>query len=193
MNKEAMLELLEEVQAGACTPEEALLKMKLQPFDDLGYAKVDHHRGIRQGAGEVIFGQNKTPEQIEGIVKNLIANGAANILITRLSREGAAALEGKIPFTYYELPKLAIANKTEIEKVGSIVVASGGTSDMPVCEEAALTAEAMGNQVTRLYDVGVAGLHRLLSNLEPLMSARVVIVAAGMEGALASVVGGLVD
>ena len=193
MNKEAMLELLEEVQAGACTPEEALLKMKLQPFDDLGYAKVDHHRGIRQGAGEVIFGQNKTPEQIEGIVKNLIANGASNILITRLSREGAAALEGKIPFTYYELPKLAIANETEIEKVGSIVVASGGTSDMPVCEEAALTAEAMGNQVTRLYDVGVAGLHRLLSNLEPLMSARVVIVAAGMEGALASVVGGLVD
>ena len=83
MNKEAMLELLEEVQAGACTPEEALLKMKLQPFDDLGYAKVDHHRGIRQGAGEVIFGQNKTPEQIEGIVKNLIANGAANILIIR--------------------------------------------------------------------------------------------------------------
>jgi NCAIR mutase (PurE)-related protein len=193
MDKEAMRELLEEVKAGNCSPEDALLRMKMQPFEDLGYAKVDHHRGIRQGTGEVIFGQNKTPEQIEGIVRNMIANGAQNILVTRLSKEGAEALTGKIPFDYYEMPKLAIANPAEIEKTGSIVVASGGTSDMPVCEEAALTAEALGNRVTRVYDVGVAGLHRLLSNLEPFMSARVVIVAAGMEGALASVVGGLVD
>ncbi|MBR5473839.1 MAG: nickel pincer cofactor biosynthesis protein LarB [Lachnospiraceae bacterium] len=193
MDKESMRALLEEVQAGTCTPEEAMLRMKIQPFEDLGYAKVDHHRVIRQGAGEVIFGQNKTPEQIEGIVKNLMANGATNILVTRLSKEAAKELEGKIPFTYDAMARLAIANPVETKGVGSIVVASGGTSDMPVCEEAALTAEALGNQVIRLYDVGVAGLHRLLSNLDVLMRARVVIVAAGMEGALASVVGGLVD
>ena len=193
MDKAGMLALLEEVKAGTCTPDEAILRMKIQPFEDLGYAKVDHHRGLRQGAGEVIFGQNKTPEQIEGIVKNLIANGAENILVTRMSKEAAVYLEGKVPFDYYEMPRLAIANPVEATKMGSIVVASGGTSDMPVCEEAALTAEAMGNQVTRLYDVGVAGLHRLLSHLDVLMSARVIVVAAGMEGALASVVGGLVD
>lgn len=193
MEKDAMRELLEKVQAGSCSVEDALLQMKQKPFEDLGYAKVDHHRGLRQGACEVIFGQNKTPEEVEGIVKSMIENGASNILVTRLPKESAEKLEGRIPFDYYERPRLAIANPIEREKVGQIVVASGGTSDMPVCEEAALTAEALGNRVVRVYDVGVAGLHRLLSNLEPFMSARVVIVAAGMEGALASVVGGLVD
>lgn len=193
MEKDAMRILLEEVREGSCSVEEALLKMKRQPFEDLGYAKVDHHRGLRQGACEVIFGQNKTPGEVEGIVKNMMENGAVNILVTRFPKESARKLEGRIPFTYYERPRLAIANPVEREKVGQIVVASGGTSDMPVCEEAALTAEALGNRVIRVYDVGVAGLHRLLANLEPFLSARAVIVAAGMEGALASVVGGLVD
>lgn len=193
MEKDAMRELLESVRAGSCSVEDALLQMKQKPFEDLGYAKVDHHRGLRQGACEVIFGQNKTPEEVEGIVKNMMENGASNILVTRLAKESAEKLKGRIPFDYYERPRLAIANPAEQKKAGQIVVASGGTSDMPVCEEAALTAEALGNRVTRVYDVGVAGLHRLLANLELFMSARVVIVAAGMEGALASVVGGLVD
>ncbi len=194
MEKEQMLNLLKEVEAGRVTPEDALLKMKLAPFEEVGgYATLDHHRGLRQGAGEVIYGQSKTAEQIEGIVRNLIQNDATNILITRLDAEKAKALEGKFPFDYHETARLAIANPREREKVGSICVVSGGTSDMPVCEEAALTAETLGNNVTRIYDVGVAGLHRLLSHLEPIMTARVIIAVAGMEGALASVVGGLAD
>ena len=194
MDKEQMLNLLKEVESGRVTPEDALLKMKLAPFEEVGgYATLDHHRGLRQGTGEVIYGQSKSAEQIEGIVRNLIQNDAANILITRLDAEKAKALEGKFPFDYNETARLAIANPREREKVGSICVVSGGTSDMPVCEEAALTAETLGNHVTRIYDVGVAGLHRLLSHLEPIMTARVIIAVAGMEGALASVVGGLAD
>ena len=194
MTKKEMKELLTQVQQGSCTPEEALLKIKLEPFEAVGnFARVDHHRGLRQGAQEVIFGQGKTPEQIDAIVHAMMGNGARNILVTRLDAQKAEALEGKFPFTYDRAARIAIANPADHPAVGSIVIVSGGTSDLPVCEEAALTAEVMGNKVTRLYDVGVAGLERLLSNLEPLMSARVVIAVAGMEGALASVVGGLVD
>ncbi len=194
MEKNETLDLLKKVQQGNLSPEEALLQLKLRPFEDLGYAKVDHHRGLRQGAHEVIFGQNKTPDQITGIVQSMMRNGTKDILITRLSEEAAKHLQGILPIEYHPIPKLGIANKNEERTlVGSIVVASGGTSDLSVCEEAALTAETLGSHVTRLYDVGVAGLHRLLARLDDLMKARVVIAVAGMEGALASVVGGLVD
>lgn len=195
MDKAEILSLLREVQEGRKSPEDALLKLKLSPFDDLGYAKVDNHREIRQGVPEVIYGQNKTPEQICGIVAKMRKNGMRDILVTRMSQEAARILgEAEPTLEYHPIPKIGVVRRnTERVLVGSIVVASGGTSDMAVCEEAALTAETMGNRVHRLYDVGVAGLHRLLANLGVLMDARVVIAVAGMEGALASVLGGLVD
>jgi len=193
--KDEILELLRSVQTSGITPEEALLKLQSSPFEDLGYAKVDLHRGLRQGVGEVIFGQGKTPEHILGIVSTMKENGLKNILITRISQETANVFEGTgIQVEYHAIPRLCIAEKDDSgPKVGSIVVAAAGTSDMSVSEEAALTAETLGNSVTRVYDVGVAGLNRLLSRLDILLSARVIIVVAGMEGALASVVGGLVS
>ena len=193
--KEKILAVLQQVEAGSLSPEQALGQFKMIPFSDLGYAKVDHHRSLRQGVGEVIYGAGKTPEQIAGILTNLRENGAHNVLVTRISQPVADILAGQeIPMIYHPIPQLGVALPgPEREKVGSIVVASAGTSDMAVCEEAALTAEVLGNKVTRLYDVGVAGLHRLLDRLEVLTSARVIVVVAGMEGALASVVGGLVD
>lgn len=193
MDKTEILDLLRRIQNGETTPEDALLKLKLLPFEDIGYAKIDYHRGIRQGVPEVIYGQNKSPEQIAGIVRTMEEGGMNNILITRMSPEAAATLRMQTTFEYHPIPKVGIVGRTEKHLVGSVVIASGGTSDMAVCEEAALTAEVLGNKVTRLYDVGVAGLHRLLSHLDILMQARVVIAVAGMEGALASVVGGLVD
>ena len=192
-NKHDILELLRAVSAGHTTPEDALLELKTQPFEDLGYAKVDFHRSVRQGAAEVIYGAGKTPEQIAGIAAAMGERGCKNILITRMEEEAARIVEQSVPLDYRPIPKLGIAFPGDRASLGHIVVATGGTSDMPVAEEAALTAEVMGNQVTRLYDVGVAGLHRLLSNLDTMMSARCVIAVAGMEGALASVVGGLVD
>ncbi len=192
-NREKTLEMLRQVQAGTLSPEQAALQLKLDPFEDLGYAKIDHHRALRQGAAEVIYGQSKTQQQIEGIVQAMEARGGRNILITRLDQQKADYLAGKFQMNYEPLAKLAVALPQPVEQKGSIVVATGGTSDMGVAEEAAITAETLGNRVTRLYDVGVAGLHRLLRNLEPLMQARVVIAVAGMEGALASVIGGLVD
>jgi len=193
MANENILNVLQEVQSGALTPEQALLRLKLAPFEDLGYAKVDYHRAVRQGVPEVIYGQSKTPEQIAGILGSMEKRGCVNILVTRIGRDTADYLAERFPLRYEPLAKLAVALPETVRGRGSIVVATGGTSDMGVAEEAAVTAETLGNTVTRLYDVGVAGLHRLLSNLEPLMSARVVIAVAGMEGALASVVGGLVD
>lgn len=195
MDKRELLQLLRAVQSGEKTPEDALLHLKRSPFDDLGYAKVDNHREIRQGVPEVIYGQNKTPEQICGIVAKMRENGMQDILITRMSQTAAEILGSEEPtLEYHPIPKIGVVRRSpDRVLVGSIVVASGGTSDMAVCEEAALTAEAMGNRVCRLYDVGVAGLHRLLANLDKLMQARVVIAVAGMEGALASVLGGLVD
>ena len=188
-----ILSVLQDVQSGALTPEDALLRLKLAPFEDLGYAKVDYHRAVRQGVPEVIYGQSKTKEQISGILAAMEKRGCVNILVTRIQQETADYLAQTFPLRYEPLAKLAVALPQEVPGRGSIVVATGGTSDMGVAEEAAITAETLGNRVTRLYDVGVAGLHRLLGNLEPLMSARVVIAVAGMEGALASVVGGLVD
>lgn len=191
--KYEILELLRSVADGKTSPEDALLSLKEAPFEDLGYAKIDHHRSIRQGAAEVIYGAGKTPEQIRGIVTAMGERGSHNILVTRISPEAADLLSASVPVDYHPLPRLAVAFPQERPKRGNIVVATGGTSDLPVAEEAALTAEVMGNRVTRLYDVGVAGLHRLLDNLDPLMSARCVVAVAGMEGALASVIGGLVD
>ena len=191
--KHDILSVLEEVRDGRLSPEQALLQLKLAPFEDLGYAKVDYHRAVRQGVPEVIYGQSKTTEQIVGILESMEKRGSSNILVTRIGQEVADTLAARFALRYEPLARLAVALPEPVEGRGSIVVATGGTSDMGVAEEAAITAETLGNHVIRLYDVGVAGLHRLLSNLEPLMSARVVIAVAGMEGALASVVGGLVD
>lgn len=193
MNKHTVLSVLQEVRDGGLSPEDALLRLKLAPFEDLGYAKVDYHRAVRQGVPEVIYGQSKTTEQIIGILQSMRQRGSSNILVTRIGQDVAEALEAHFPLRYEPLAKLAVAWPEEVKGIGSIVVATGGTSDMGVAEEAAITAETLGNCVVRLYDVGVAGLHRLLSHLEVLMSARVIIAVAGMEGALASVIGGLVD
>ena len=190
-NKHDILTLLRDVAGGAVSPEDALLQFKEAPFEDLDYAKIDYHRSVRQGAAEVIYGAGKTPEQIVGIVTAMGNRGVKNILVTRISEEAAKLLEKTVPVNYHPLPGIAVAFPEEREKRGNIVVATGGTSDIPVAEEAALTAETMGNHVTRFYDVGVAGLHRLLSNMDVLMSARCVVAVAGMEGALASVIGGL--
>lgn len=191
--KQQLLSLLRQVESGTCTPEQALLQMKLQPFQDLGYAKVDHHRGVRQGVSEVIYGKSKTPEQILGIVTAMAQSGCTNILITQMSVEAAELVKKTIPLDYHPIPRLGIAAPAEQKRTGNIVVAAAGTSDLYCAEEAALTAETLGSRVVRLYDVGVSGLHRTLSHLEELMQARVVVAVAGMEGALASVLGGLVD
>ena len=186
--------ILEQVQRGELTVEQALLKLKLAPFEDLGYAKVDHHRALRQGAAEVIYGAGKTVEQIAGIAASMRANGDRTILITRLDAGSAAALKEQFPLDYHADARMGVVGAfPEPDGLGKIVVATGGTSDIPVAEEAALTAEALGNRVERIYDVGVAGLHRLQARLPQIMEASVLIAIAGMEGALASVLGGLVD
>jgi len=194
MENEQIRQILEQIEQGSLSAEEAYLKLKVAPFEDLGYAKVDHHRNIRQGAPEVIYGASKTKEQMEGIINSLLLHCPENILITRLSPEAADYLGSRFSLFYDKLSKIGIVNRRKlITAPGNIVVATGGTSDIPVAEEAALTAEVLGNQVTRLYDVGVAGLHRLLSNMEILSSANAIVAVAGMEGALASVIGGLTD
>lgn len=186
--------ILEAVQKGEMTVEEALLVLKKAPFDDIGYAKVDTHRTVRQGAAEVIFGAGKTVGQMLGIVEQMKKNGQQAILITRLSEESAEQISAVYEMDYHKDARIGLIGSMPAPNgIGKIIVATGGTSDIPVAEEAALTAEVYGNEVTRLYDVGVAGLHRLLAHLDDIMSASVVIAVAGMEGALASVIGGLVD
>jgi len=209
MENSELEKLLRAVAAGEVAPDEAVAQLRVQPFQDLGFAKVDHHRAIRQGAGEVVYGEGKTPDQIADIVAALLDAGQECVLITRLDAASACAVqqllsEGLVVedeedaapavlFTYYDLPRLAIVGEMpEPTGAGPIVIACGGTSDIPVAEEAALTAEMLGNEVKRLYDVGVAGLHRLLSHASELQGARVVVAVAGMEGALPSVVGGIV-
>ena len=187
-------QILESLERGDITSEEALLKLKAAPFDDLGYAKVDHHRSIRQGVAEVIYGAGKAPGQIIGIMDSMIKNGQDRILITRLSEEAASEVKAAHEITYYKEARIGFYGAfPKADGIGKIVVATGGTSDIPVAEEAAVTAESYGNEVIRLYDVGVAGLHRLLAHKEEIMSASVIIAIAGMEGALASVIGGLAD
>lgn len=193
MANKNILAVLQDVQNGAITPEDAMLRLKMAPFEDLEFAKVDYHRAVRQGVPEVIYGQSKAKEHIHGILKSMEKRACSNILVTRIEKEKADYLEQEFPLQYYPLSRLAVVFPKEVQKTGSIAVVTGGTSDMGVAEEAAVTAEILGNRVERLYDVGVAGLHRLLGNLQPLMKARVIIAVAGMEGALASVVGGLVD
>lgn len=186
--------ILEQYKNNEISLEDALLELKKEPFQDIGYAKVDLHRKIRQGAAEVIYGEGKTPEQIIGICSTMLNNGQETILITRLSKESAEIVSQSHALAYHPQARIGIIGKLPTpDGLGKIVIATGGTSDLPVAEEAALTAEALGNEVVRLYDVGVAGVHRLLSHLDLLMDASVVIAVAGMEGALASVVGGLVD
>ena len=184
MENDHIRTILNNIENGTLTASEAYAQLKLAPFEDLGYAKVDHHREVRQGAPEVIYGASKTKEQIEGITNSLLAHCPENILITRLSPESAAYLSERFTLFYDEASRIGIVNRTpHITAEGTI----------PVAEEAALTAEVLGNKVVRVYDVGVAGLHRLLSNMELLSSANAIIAVAGMEGALASVIGGLVD
>lgn len=187
--------ILQMVKSGEMSVEDALLQLKKQPFEDLGYAHVDYHRAVRQGTKEVIFGQGKTAEQIVGIATNMVANGLNDILVTRLAEDVFNAVRAKIAdAVYYPLARAAIiAPSDNRPAVGNIVLVSAGTSDIGVCEEAALTAECLGSKVTRIYDVGVSGIHRLLAHLDEIMQARVIIAVAGMEGALASVVGGLAD
>jgi len=194
MDQKALRLLLEQVSGGSLSIEEAMTRFKTEPFQDLGYAKVDHHRALRQGVAEVIYGAGKTPEQIVGIARAMLEHDQKTILITRLEQDAADRIAAQLPLTYQKLGKVGIiGSMPQPDGAGTIVIATGGTSDLPVAEEAAWTAEALGNQVLRLYDVGVAGLHRLLSHAEALASARVVVAIAGMEGALASVIGGLVD
>ena len=182
------------VQQGTVSVDQALLHLKQKPFEDLGYAKVDLHRKLRQGAGEVIYGAGKTAQQIAGILAGFRDNGQENVLITRMDAEKAAYVGERLPITYFEDCGIGVLGRNaEPWGMGRIVIATGGTSDQRVAEEAARTVEFLGNDVVRLYDVGVSGIHRLLSNSEVLMDASVVIAIAGMEGALASVVGGLCD
>lgn len=204
---ENVRDMLGRVASGELSVDEAVLMMKKEPFtqagfDDLGFAKLDTHRKLRQGVAEVIYGAGKTAEQISGIVEAMKKRGQEIILITRMDQEKAQQVETLLAaafpdsggFHYYKDAGIGICGQFPAKDgVGRIVVATGGTSDIPVAEEAALTAEALGNEVERLYDVGVAGLHRLVSHMDSIMSARVIIAIAGMEGALASVIGGLAD
>ena len=198
MTRMELRAVLEQVQTGALTPEAAQARLlqflRHGAFEDLGYARVDHHRSIRQGFPEVVFGLGKTPEQIAAI-SGRIVNAGHNLLVTRTTPDAHQFVTRALPnAVFHDTAKAITLTVTEPPRgKGIIVIAAAGTADLPVAEEAAVCAEAMGNNVERLYDVGVAGIHRLLAVHDRLTAARVVIVAAGMEGALPSVVGGLVD
>ena len=196
MEKQELAALMRDVAAGAVDPDEAVRRVQTAPFVELGYAKVDTQRGIRQGVSEVIYGAGKTAEQIVGICEALATSGQRRVLVTRLDAEKAAAVNALLgpqhTLVYHELARLGTIGEPPVpDGDGTVVVACGGTSDLPVAEEAAITAETLGNRVERLYDVGVAGIHRLLAHADDIAAAQVVIAVAGMEGALASVVGGL--
>lgn len=185
---------LEGVKSGAISIDDALSIFKQKPFEELGYAKVDLHRKVRQGVSEVIYGAGKTADQIVGIANSLIEGGQDRLLITRLDPEKADKVASRIPIEYDATARLATFGDMPVpDGIGTILVATGGTSDIPVAEEAVLTAQILGNEVARAYDMGVAGLHRTLSHMDDIMSASVIIVIAGMEGALASIVAGLAD
>lgn len=196
MEQTKLTELLKDVADGRISAEEAAMILKREPFEDMGFAKPDYHRKLRQGVAEVIYGAGKTPQQIVDIAKKFMDKGEQRVLITRMSSEAASYVKEQLlfPFQYDNLSKVGIAGGMPVpDGKGKIVIATGGTSDMPVAEEAALTAEVLGNEVVRLYDVGVAGIHRLFAHIDDIMSARVIIAIAGMEGALASVIGGLAE
>jgi len=188
--------LLETVKAGTMTIEEAMEKLKTLPFDDLGYALVDHHRQLRNGCPEVIFCVGKNVRQVEGIVTNLLEVGNTNVLATRATEEIAQAVRKIYPEAEWNpSARTIVIRRQPVEKsgIGKIMVVTAGTSDIPVADEAVVTAEFLGNEVERVCDVGVAGIHRLFAKLENIISATVIIVIAGMEGALPSVIGGLTD
>ena len=193
MNAESIRRLFEQVRAGKLSPDDAVERLRHLPFEDLGFAKVDHHRSLRVGMPEVIFGQGKTPAQVAEIFKRLAKHGQ-NVLATRATREQFRAVKKRVRDADFDESARAIVLRRDGKRYGKglITVVSAGTSDMPVAEEAVVTAELMGNQVERVYDVGVAGIHRLLAHRQAISRSRVVIVCAGMEGALPSVVGGLV-
>jgi pyridinium-3,5-biscarboxylic acid mononucleotide synthase len=193
LNAESIRKLFEQVRTGKISPDDAVEQLRHLPFEDLGFAKVDHHRALRVGMPEVVFGEGKTPAQVAGIFKRLAQHGK-NVLATRATKEQCAAVKKVVRGAKYEVAARAIVLRRDRKLYGKgvIAVVSAGTSDIPVAEEAVVTAELMGNQVERIYDVGVAGIHRLLAHQEILARARVVIVCAGMEGALPSVVGGLI-
>jgi NCAIR mutase (PurE)-related protein len=195
MNFRKLEDLLKKVKLGKVSVEEAMARLKSLPFEDLGYARIDHHRSLRKGFPEVIWGEGKTYGQILSIMKELKRKGQ-NILITRLEEKKAKAVQKVFPKSrYYPQSKVLtyLTHPVKPEGKGTILVVTAGTTDIPVAEEAFVTAQFMGNRVETLYDVGVAGIHRLLSERERLEAARVLVVVAGMEGALPSVVGGLVD
>ena len=202
MLKEHIERILNQVKEGDCSVEAAVDRLRDLPFSDLGYANVDHHRGLRLGFPEVVLGSCKTPAQIAGIVREL-GKGGGNVLVTRVAPEAAARVkelfledseEGDGVLEHHEVPRAMVLRQRPDPDTGrgTILVVTAGTGDIPVGEEACLTARLMGNRVEQLYDVGVAGIHRLLSRREMLLAASVIVVVAGMEGALASVVGGLV-
>ncbi len=195
MDRARLANLLAAVQRGACSIDDALDRLRTLPFEDLGFARLDHHRSLRNGFPEVVFGAGKTTEQVVAIARQLAAAGG-NVLVTRLEPDAGAALVDAVEgFAYHPLPRVAVrrVHPSAPDAPGPVLVVSAGTADLSVAEEAAITAELMGTRVERLYDVGVSGLHRLLAARDTLWRAQVLIVVAGMEGALPSVVGGLVD
>ena len=194
MDRETLLALLEAVRSGATSPDEALETLRLLPYEELGFATLDHHRALRRGFAEVVFCQGKTPAQVATIMERLAARADA-VLGTRATPEVFAAVRDAVPAArYHELARAITVQRDEGRpRRAGVAVVSAGTSDLAVAEEAVVTAEVMGHAVDRIYDVGVAGLHRLLAHLERLRRARVVVVVAGMEGALPSVVAGLLE
>lgn len=195
MDKRELTKILNSVHNGSMTVDDAVNKIKIEPYEDLGFAKIDHHRGVRQGANEVIYGEGKTKEQILAISQKMLEHGEKSVLITRMNKDDYDYLSEYLTAFYDVQSRICIVGeKPDFSNgVGKIVVATGGTSDIPVADEAVLTAQFYGSNVVKLYDVGVSGVHRLLDNAKLLSDARVVIAVAGMEGALASVVGGIVD
>ncbi len=191
-----LYQILEDVRDGKTSVADAEILIKKEPLADLGFATLDTQRKNRQGVGEVIYGAGKTTAQIKSITETLLKSSEDGILITKLSKEKEEELrkDFKDDFRYFEDAKIGIVGKNrKPDGLGKILIVTGGTSDIPVAEEAAVTAEFLGNEVERAYDVGVAGIHRLLSKMDSVMNASVIIAIAGMEGALASVVGGLAD
>lgn len=193
MDETEMRRILSDVADGKMTVDEASLLLRMEPFEDLGFAKVDHHRGIRQGVPEVIFGAGKTPEQITAIIRSMKSNGDGTIMVTRLSEEAFAKISPDLDMKYDPVSRIGLIGRNAECRGGTIAVVTAGTSDIPVAEEAAVTAEILGNKVVRVFDAGVSGIHRLMAHKAEIMSAKVVVAVAGMEGALASVVGGMVD
>jgi NCAIR mutase (PurE)-related protein len=193
VDRDAVVRLLEDVRAGRLAVADALARLRSLPYEDLGFAKVDSHRALRAGGPEAVFCPGKTPAQVVAILTRLAAHHA-NVLATRADAAVAAAVAAAgLPHRYHEDARLVVARPEAVDGIGLVAVAAAGTADRPVAEEAALVAEALGNRVERVHDCGVAGLHRLLERLPVLQEANVVIAVAGMEGALPSVIGGLVD